>query len=171
MSSNHTPWSPKRITIGALFMAMVVVLSSFGLPVPGGHVYLNDIVICLAALLFPPTQAIIIGGVGAFLGDFFFYPAPMFVSLVTHGIESWAIAEMIVKTGKGRNKGIIIVALLIGSIITVTGYSLGRAYIYSTPEYAWVKLPFQILQAVIGAVAAYIIYFHTNFYDFWQKFK
>ncbi|HAS37877.1 MAG TPA: ECF transporter S component, partial [Ruminococcaceae bacterium] len=29
---------------------------------------------------------------------------------------------------------------------------LGRAFIYSTPAYAVAKLPFQILQAVVGAV-------------------
>ena len=34
----------------------------------------------------------------------------------------------------------------------VVGYSLGRAFIYSTPQYAIVKLPYQILQAVVGAV-------------------
>ena len=71
-------------------MAMNVALSSFGVPVPGGHLYLNDIVICLAAILFDPVAAFMVGGVGAFLGDLFFYPTPMFVSLVTHGLQAVA---------------------------------------------------------------------------------
>ncbi|MFZ7034772.1 ECF transporter S component, partial [Bulleidia extructa] len=75
----------KRLTLMALMMALVIVLSSFSLPVPGGHLYLNDVVIVLASLLFSPTEAMLVCGFGAFLGDFFFYPAPMFVSLVTHG--------------------------------------------------------------------------------------
>ncbi|HAS37878.1 MAG TPA: ECF transporter S component, partial [Ruminococcaceae bacterium] len=33
----------------AVLMAMNVALSSFGVPVPGGHLYLNDIVICTAS--------------------------------------------------------------------------------------------------------------------------
>lgn len=55
-------------------MAMNVALCSFGVPVPGGHLYLNDIVICLAVILFDPVEAFTVGGVGAFLGDLFFYP-------------------------------------------------------------------------------------------------
>ena len=78
--------SAKKICFVGLFTALNVALSSFGVPVPGGHLYLNDIVICLAALIFDPISAFVIGGVGAFLGDFFFYPTPMFVSLVTHGL-------------------------------------------------------------------------------------
>lgn len=43
----------------------------------------------------------------------------------------------------------------------VTGYSLGRAFIYSTPEYAIIKLPYQILQAVVGAVLGVILLYKT----------
>ena len=72
------------ICITALFMALNIMMSSFGLPVPGGHLYLNDVIICTAAILLDdPKAAFIVGGVGAFLGDLFFYPTPMFVSLVT----------------------------------------------------------------------------------------
>lgn len=42
-------------------------------------------------------------------------------------------------------------------IIMVVGYSLGRAFIYSAPEYAILKLPYQILQAGVGAIAGMII--------------
>ncbi|MBS1456197.1 MAG: ECF transporter S component, partial [Clostridia bacterium] len=34
--------SIKKICLAAVFTAMNVALSSFGVPVPGGHVYLND---------------------------------------------------------------------------------------------------------------------------------
>ena len=46
--------STKKICAVAVFMAMNVALSSFGVPVPGGHLYLNDIVICTAAILLDP---------------------------------------------------------------------------------------------------------------------
>ena len=39
----------------------------------------------------------------------------------------------------------------------IVGYSLGRAFIYSTPEYAVLKLPYQILQAVVGAVVGMLL--------------
>ena len=75
------------LTMTALFMAMVVVLSmsALSIPVPGGHLYFNDVVIDTAAMLMDPLSAFIACGVGAFLGDLLFYPAPMFVSLITHG--------------------------------------------------------------------------------------
>ena len=76
----------------AMFMALNVALSSFGVPVPGGHLYMNDIVICLASIILDPLAAFLVGGVGAFLGDLFFYPAPMFVSLVTHGLQAVVIS-------------------------------------------------------------------------------
>ena len=72
------------LCITAMFMALNIVMSSFSIPVPGGHLYMNDIVICTAAILLDPFAAFMVGGVGAFLGDLFFYPTPMFVSLVTH---------------------------------------------------------------------------------------
>lgn len=54
------------ICITALFMALNIMMSSFGLPVPGGHLYLNDVIICTAAILLDdPKAAFIVGGVGA----------------------------------------------------------------------------------------------------------
>lgn len=44
------------LTMTALFMAMVVVLSmsALSIPVPGGHLYFNDVVIDTAAMLMDP---------------------------------------------------------------------------------------------------------------------
>ena len=136
----------------ALFMALNVALSSFGVPVPGGHLYLNDIIICTAAILLDPIAAFAVGGIGAFLGDLFFYPTPMFVSLVTHGLQAVVISvfsHYVLKKHPAVSSGI---GVTLGAVIMVVGYSLGRAFIYSTPEYAVLKLPYQILQAVVGAV-------------------
>lgn len=141
-----------RITITALFMAINIALSSFGMPVPGGHLYLNDIVICLAAILLGPFEAFAVGGIGAFIGDMLFYPAPMFVSLVTHGLQAVVISLFAHYVLKDRPRLASGIGVAIGAVIMIVGYTLGRAYIYSTPEYAVLKLPFQILQAVVGAV-------------------
>lgn len=141
----------------ALLMAMNIALSSFGLPVPGGHLYLNDVVICTAGILCDPLAAFLVGGVGAFLGDLFFYPTPMFVSLVTHGIQAVVIslcARHLLKKKPVLASGI---GVALGAVIMVAGYSLGRAYIYSTPEAAWLKLPYQVLQAVVGSVGGMLL--------------
>lgn len=150
---NTTVW----ICTTAIFMAMNVALSSFGVPVPGGHLYLNDIVICLAAILFDPVAAFMVGGVGAFLGDLFFYPTPMFVSLVTHGLQAVVISVFSHYVLKKHPKFASGIGVTLGAVIMVVGYSLGRAFIYATPAAAVAKLPFQILQAAVGAVVGMIL--------------
>ena len=35
------------LTVTAMLMALNIAMSSFGVPVPGGHLYLNDAVICI----------------------------------------------------------------------------------------------------------------------------
>ena len=156
MSTSRTfrKFSPLWLTTTALFTAMNVVLSMsiFSVPVPGGHLYLNDVIICTAAILLDPLAAFVVGGIGAFLGDMFFYPAPMFVSLVTHGVQAVVISLMARRMLKSKPVLASVIAVTVGAVIMVVGYSLGRAYIYATPEYAVLKLPFQILQAAVGAV-------------------
>ncbi len=52
-----------------------------------------------------------------------------------------------------------IVGVIIGALINVVGYSLGRAYVYRTPADALLKLPFQFLQAGVGSAAAVVLCF------------
>ena len=153
----------------AMFMALNVAMSSFGVPVPGGHLYMNDIVICTASILLDPFAAFMVGGVGAFLGDLFFYPTPMFVSLVTHGLQAVVISVFshhILKKHPVLSSGI---GVTLGAVIMVVGYSLGRAFIYSTPEYAILKLPYQILQAVVGAVFGMVLCWKCGIHKLYNR--
>ncbi len=158
------------LCITALLMAMNVVMSSFGIPVPGGHLYLNDVIICTAAILLDPFAAFMVGGVGAFLGDLFFYPTPMFVSLVTHGLQSVVISLFAHHTLKKHPVAASGIGVAVGAVIMVAGYSLGRAYIYSTPEYAIIKLPYQILQAVTGAIAGMLLCWKCGIVKLYRKY-
>lgn len=160
----------KWLTVCALFMAMNIALSSFSIPVPGGHLYLNDIVIVTAAILLDPLGAFAVGGIGAFLGDMFFYPTPMFVSLAVHGLQAVAISLFAHKDGEQAGFTRTLIGVLLGVVIMVVGYTLGRAYIYSTPEYALLKLPFQILQAAVGAAVGLLLCFKTRLIEAWRKF-
>lgn len=157
------------LCITALFMALNVALSSFGVPVPGGHLYLNDVVICTAAIVLDPFAAFAVGGVGAFLGDLFFYPAPMFVSLLTHGLQAVVISLFSRRVLQKRPVLAAGLGVTVGAVIMVVGYSLGRAFIYSTPEYALLKLPYQILQAAVGAAAGMLLSFRFGVKGLIQK--
>ena len=45
IASSNIRGTTRWLCVSALFMALNVVMSSFGVPVPGGHLYLNDIII------------------------------------------------------------------------------------------------------------------------------
>ena len=160
-----------NMTVTAMFTAMNIILSMsiFSIPVPGGHLYFCDVIINTAAMLLNPLSAFIAGGVGSFLGDFLFYPAPMFVSLVTHGLQAAAvsfISHRFIQRQPVLSSGI---AVTVGSIIMVIGYTLGRAYVYATPEIAIAKIPFEILQAAVGAVVAVIICYPLRLKNIFHK--
>ena len=152
-------YSAARLTSAALFMGMNIILSLsvFSIPVPGGHLYFCDAVINTAAVLLDPAAAFAVGGIGSFLGDFFFYPAPMFVSLVTHGLQAVIVSVVSRRIFPRKQALSSSVAVLLGSVVMVAGYTLGRAFVYSTPEYAVIKLPFEFLQAGFGAVVSIIL--------------
>ena len=157
------------ICITALFMGLNIAFSSFGIPVPGGHLYLCDLVICLAAILLDPFAAFLVGGVGSFLGDLIFYPAPMFVSLVTHGLQAVVISVFSHYVLKKRPVVAAVLGCFVGGIIMVVGYTIGKAYIYSTPEYAIIKLPYEIAQASLGIIFGPLLCFKCGIKKLYDK--
>ena len=142
----------------AMLMALNIALSSFGVPVPGGHLYLNDIVICAAALLLDPVGAFLVGGVGAFLGDLFFYPTPMFVSLVTHGLQAVAISLIAHRTFKKHPAVASTVGALIGAVIMVVGYFLYELPLFGYAPSLESAVTTNLPQAAVGLVAGMALF-------------
>ncbi|MBQ3477719.1 MAG: ECF transporter S component [Clostridia bacterium] len=171
MNGTMTRNQTLRLTMTGMFMAMTVILSLsiFSIPVPGGHLYFCDTVINVAAILLDPVSAFVVGGIGSFLGDFFFYPAPMFVSLVTHGLQAVVVSLISHRILKRRQALASGIGVIVGAIIMVIGYTLGRAYVYSTPEYSLLKLPFEIVQAGFGAVFAMIVCYPLRLREMYLK--
>ena len=165
ITSKKSTSATYAICVTALFMALNILMSSFGVPVPGGRCYLNDVIICTAAILLDDAKS-------AFLGDLFFYPTPMFVSLATHGLQAVVICLI---AHRAANKEVTFknaaLGVFLGAIIMVVGYSLGRAFIYSTPYYAYIKLPYQILQATVGAVGGLLLCFKGGLLDAFNKLQ
>lgn len=150
------------LTMTALFMAMVVVLSmsALSIPVPGGHLYFNDVVIDTAAMLMDPLSAFIACGVGAFLGDLLFYPAPMFVSLITHGLQALVISLLCRKL-RMKQPLACAIAVLAGAIVMVVGYTLGRAFVLSVLLLGPLGIPAaavgSMLSDLIGGYMVYVL--------------
>ena len=164
------PLAAIHITTTAVFMALNIAMSSFGIPVPGGHLYLCDVVICLAAITLGPLEAFVVGGIGSFLGDLLFYPLPMFVSLVTHGLQAVVISLISHKVLKDHPKLASGIGVTVGAVIMVAGYTFGKAFIYSTPEYAIIKLPYEIAQAAIGAGLGMLLYWKCGVGSLFTRF-
>ncbi len=154
-------FTPRKTAITGMLMALYIVCCAFSIPVPGGHLYLNDVVICVAGITLDPVSAFIVGGVGAMLGDMMFYPPPMLVSLVVHGVQAIVISvfsHYIMKKHPVISSGI---GVTLGAVIMVAGYTLGKIYVYGVVAYggqeaaiasAVSKLPYEILQGALGAV-------------------
>lgn len=157
MKKSNAKITTLRLTTAAVFMAMTIALSSFGIPVPGGHLYLCDVAICLGAILLNPLEAFIVGGMGSFFGDMLFYPTPMFVSLATHGLQAVVISLISHKTLKNRPQLASGIGVTVGAVIMVIGYTLGKTFVYSTFEYAMIKLPYEIAQGAIGAILGMVL--------------
>ena len=171
MNGTMTRNQTLRLTMTGMFMAMTVIqsLSIFSIPVPGGHLYFCDTVINVAAILLDPVSAFVVGGIGSFLGDFFFYPAPMFVSLVTHGLQAVVVSLISHRILKRRQALASGIGVIVGAIIMVIGYTLGRAYVYSTLEYSLIKLPFEIVQAGFGAVFSMVVCYPLRLRELYFK--
>lgn len=158
-----------RITVTAVFMAMTIALSSFGIPVPGGHLYLCDVIISLAAILLGPLEAFVVGGIGSFLGDMLFYPLPMFVSLAVHGLQAVVISLISHHTFKEHPQVASGIGVAIGAVIMVIGYTLGKTFVYSTWETAVVKLPYEIAQGAVGAIIGMILCWNFGIRKIYRK--
>ena len=86
-----------------------------------------------------------------------FYPAPMFVSLATHGLQAVVISLISHKTLKNRPQLASGIGVTVGAVIMVIGYTLGKTFVYSTFEYAMIKLPYEIAQGAIGAILGMVL--------------
>lgn len=161
--------STMMLCVTAMFMALTVATSSFSIPVPGGHLYFCDAIICTAAILLDPLLAFIVGGVGSFIGDMLFYPAPMFVSLVSHGLQALIASLCVRKLTKFKPVVAGTIGVVVGGIVSVIGYTLGRAFVYATVESAIIKLPFAFLQAGVGAVIAVVLCYGFNLIGVFDK--
>ena len=100
---------------------------------------------------------------------YFFYPTPIvrFFWLLT-AFRLLLSASWHTAAGKVSFKGAAL-GVILGAVIMVVGYSLGRAFIYSTPHYAYIKLPYQILQAAVGAVGGLVLCFKAGLLERFDK--
>ena len=150
-----------RTMVMAAVLAALACVATMVVQIPSpmnGYVNLGDCFVLLSGWLLGPWYGGAAAGIGSMLTDLlsgYGYYAPG--TFIIKGLDA-LVAALIFKA-MGRTSVAAIVSGVVGEIIMVVGYSLGRAFIYSTVEYALLKLPFQILQAAVGAIVAMVLCF------------
>ena len=161
-------FTTKWLTYTAVMTAMVVATAAIPpAPTPAGNVYWCDGVIFLAAYLFDPLAAFIVGGLGTFLYDLCFgNAAMMLVSLVIHGLQGAAVSAILHYAFPKKSKyeplfaGISSVA---GAIIVILGYFLTYWLIVSRGyAYAAIRVPRNIIQEAVGIAFAMTLCYATT---------
>ncbi len=141
------PEQIKKLTYTGVFAALIF-LAIYLIHVPigsnGSYIHFGDALIYLAAAVLPLPYAMVAAAVGAGLSD-----------ALSPGGMVWLPATLLikpllclafqrgVKLVTGRN----IVAVLIGSAITIVGYSLAAWVLFGNIGSALAELPISLLQA------------------------
>lgn len=147
-------FSVRRITFTAIIMAINILFSSFGIPLGFSTLYLTDIAVCTAGILLDPFSAFIAGAVGAFIGDVFFYPKAMLVTLSVRAVQVVIISVFTRYIFAKKPMIGSIVGCIIGTIVMACGYAFLGGAVYGTMEGSLAKLPLEFLQAAVGVIVA-----------------
>ena len=93
----------------------------------------------------------------------------MFVSLAAHGLQAAAISFLFRRIFSHHRKVAALISLFAGAVIMVTLYTLGKIYVYSTFEYAMIKLPYEIAQALLGIAGSMLLCFRGGLIDSFRR--
>ncbi|MDR1773502.1 MAG: ECF transporter S component [Clostridioides sp.] len=158
MQSNksHTNnFSSIRSMIITALMIALVCLATLVIQIPTlgqGYVNIGDCVIMVSAIVFGPIPGMIAGGVGSALAD------------ILGGYAYWAVFTLVIKGLEGliigiiynkyKNKLAMLVSILIGSIIMISGYFLAGGYINGSFVVALSSIIPNGIQAIISMIIA-----------------
>jgi len=154
-----------KITLAAVFTALVFVVTSLIPPIPipatGGYFNLGEATIYVAALLFGPFAGAFSGGIGAMLADIYlgyglFAPG----TLIIKGVEGAMVGFLNIKLRKYVPNPTIraITSVIVGGVEMVAGYFLYEtllAVLFPGLEiFAISEVPLNIGQMLVGLIIA-----------------
>ena len=154
-----------KITLAAIFAALVFVVTSLIPPIPipatGGYFNLGETSIYVAALLFGPFVGAFPGGIGAMLADIylgyaFFAPG----TLIIKGVEGAIVGFLNIKLKKYIPNPTVraIISVIVGGLEMVTGYFLYEtllAVLFPGLEiFAIAEIPLNMGQMLVGLIIA-----------------
>ncbi len=154
--------TPLKIAMGAIFAALVCVATLvlvISIPATSGYFNLGETVIYVAALLFGPLVGAFAGG-GAAIADILVAAQFAPGTLIIKGVEGAIVGFLNIKIQK-RTRSLSLSAtasIIIGGLEMVAGYFTYEQAALSYPAAAaLVEVPFNIVQMLVGLIAAITI--------------
>jgi uncharacterized membrane protein len=150
--------------LGLLLALTVVATMAIRIPAPrtGGYINLGDSVIYITAVLFGPTEGLVVGGVGSALADLlggYAVFAPF--TLVIKGVEGLVVGLLTRPGFRGHvplSRGDVasaVLAICAGGALMVLGYFIAEAYILGLGiGAAATEVPGNVFQVVGGLILA-----------------
>lgn len=170
MKNKKAFFTTKWITYTAMLTALVVAMGYVpGIPVGTGKIYWCDFAIYTAAYLMDPLSATIVGGIGTTFFDLFGINGTAYnaiPSLIIHGLQGCTasfiflyIRKFFLKDGGNLREGVLaVISSILPALIVIFGYFIKRiTWEQLAPEAAFLKMPANILQEIVGIAVAVII--------------
>lgn len=144
-----------QLVLFAMFASLTTVMTLlFRIPIPSaqGYVNIGDTILLLAALIMGPAAGFWAGAIGSALADLMAgYAIYMPFTFFVKGLEGFIAGTLYNKTGK------ISIAVFLPALWMTTGYFLTDWFLYGLAA-ASVATPINLLQGIIGAASAIILY-------------
>lgn len=155
----------EQIVFGGLFIAIVFVATYF-IQIPttgisGGLIHLGNIAMFSIAIKYGKKYGALSGGIGMMLFDLFsawFVWAP--ATLIVRGLMGYVIG-FVAQTKNGQGSSIVrnVVAILLGSVVMLSGYFVFEAVILGVGWAAIAGVPGNLVQLAIGFIALGLVPF------------
>lgn len=143
----------KKLSLGALFVAMTLVATMMAIPMALGYINLGDGIILTAGFILGPYYGMLAGALGAGMADLSLGYAQYFLpTLVLKG--SMGFLAGIAATKKGRSSWLF---YLLGGFIMVVGYYLFDSFLYGNFYTPIGSAPFNVLQYSVGLLICKLI--------------
>jgi len=158
----------EHIVFAGLFIAIVFVATYF-IQIPttgisGGLIHLGNIAMFSIALKYGKKYGALSGGIGMMMFDLFsawFVWAP--ATLIVRGVMGYIIGFLSQdKKGQGSNIYKNVFAIIIGSVVMLSGYFVFEAVILGVGWAAIGGVPGNLIQLAIGLIALVLVPFLPN---------
>ncbi|MBQ8177937.1 MAG: ECF transporter S component [Clostridia bacterium] len=147
----------KRITITALFTAVIFITTSFiKFPIAFGYVHLGDVFIMLASFMLPPFYAVIAAAIGSMFADllagFVIY---MPITFFAKGVMALIVSVIFYKKNTLPR---FLLGALVSSVVMVLSYFVFEGFVYGWAP-AIANLPMQFIQPAVAIIVGGIMIF------------